>query len=73
MNMECDHLNGWILKKKEKGSHMLTSHQKLVNPRDIAGNAEEEAIDSERLSNSVYHDFITLWEMLFIQLLIRKM
>ena len=39
MKTECDYLHGWI----KKQSHKQKSHQKMVNPRDIAGNAEEEA------------------------------
>ena len=35
--MECDCLNGWI----EKRSHTQKSHPKMVNPKDLAGNAEE--------------------------------
>ena len=38
MKTKCDYLNGWI-----KNGHMSkNSHQKKVNPRDLAGNAEEE-------------------------------
>ena len=41
---ECDYLNGWIKKNKKT----ITSAKitlKMVNPRDIAGNAEEEEED----------------------------
>ena len=38
MKTECDYLYGWIKKR----SHMQKAHQKMVNPRDIAWNAEEE-------------------------------
>ena len=36
--MECDDLYGWI----EKRPYMQNSYQKKMNPRDIAGNEEEE-------------------------------
>ena len=35
---ECDYLYGWLKNRP----HAQKSHQKVVNPRDIAGNAEEE-------------------------------
>ena len=38
MKTECDYLCGWI----KKWSHMQKSHQKMVNPTDIAWNSEEE-------------------------------
>ena len=40
MKMDCDYLNGWI----EKKITYANISPKLVNPRDIAGNAaiEEE-------------------------------
>ena len=55
MKMECDHLYGWIKKQKTK-THTHTHTQKnpvtyakisakMVSPRDIAGNAEEEEVD----------------------------
>ena len=34
---ECDYLSGWI----KNQSHKQNSDQKMVNPRDIAWNAEE--------------------------------
>ena len=37
MKTECDYLNGWIKKR----SHKQNISTKIVNPRDIAGNAEE--------------------------------
>ena len=36
--MECDYLYGWIKQR----SYAQKSHAKMVNPRDKAGNAEEE-------------------------------
>ena len=36
MKTECDYLKGWIKSHKQK------SHPKMVNPRDTAGNTEEE-------------------------------
>ena len=38
MEVECDYLYGWIM----KWSHTQKSQPKMVNPRDTAGNAEEE-------------------------------
>ena len=38
--MECDHLYGWI----EKNDHIHTNLTKNGDPRNIAGNAEEEDI-----------------------------
>ena len=42
MKTECDNLNGWI--KKRSHTQTLT---KIVNPRDIAGDAEEEEEEEE--------------------------
>ena len=39
MKMVCDYLYGWI---KQKRWHMQKSRQEMVNPRDLAGNTEEE-------------------------------
>ena len=38
--MDYDYLYGWI---KKNGHIRKNLTQKMVNPRDIAGNAEEEA------------------------------
>ena len=38
---ECDHLYAWI-KKKQKPATYAKISPKMTNPRDIAGNAEEE-------------------------------
>ena len=35
---ECDYLNGWIKKR----SHTQKSHQKVVNPRDLAGECKKK-------------------------------
>ena len=40
--MEYDYLYGWIIKTV----HTQTSHQHVVNPRDIAGNAEAVGVDA---------------------------
>ena len=37
--MNCDYLNGWI---KKKTSHKRKNLTQNSEPRDIAGNAEEE-------------------------------
>ena len=38
MKTECDYLYGWIL----KNGHIRKISPKMVNPSDLAGNAEEE-------------------------------
>ena len=40
--MECDYLYGWMKKR----SQTQNSYLKMVNPRIIAGNAEEEEEES---------------------------
>ena len=40
---ECDYLNGWIIKKKQKKTVTYARFlPQIVKPRDRAGNAEEE-------------------------------
>ena len=46
MKTECDYLHGWI-KKTVTHRDTKKSHQKMVNPRCIAGNAEEEELVTE--------------------------
>ena len=47
--MECDYLYGWV----EKRSYTLKSHPKMVNPKDIAWNAEEQKILSKSIKTFV--------------------
>ena len=42
MKMECDYLYGWIRKRLHN-----KNLAQMVNPRDIAGNAEEEEQESQ--------------------------
>ena len=44
MKMECDYLYGWI---KEKPRQYGQLSPKMVNPRDIAGNTEDEEEEEE--------------------------
>ena len=39
MKTECDYLYSWIEKKRP---YVQKYHPKMVNPSDLAGNAEEE-------------------------------
>ena len=47
--MKCDYLYGWI-----KNSHICKISPKMVKPRDIAGNAEEE--EEEEKENLTFPD-----------------
>ena len=40
--MECKYLCGWVIKKKKKKVAYAKISPKMVNPRGLAGNAEEE-------------------------------
>ena len=44
MKTECDYLYGWIKKKNhtQKKNDHIKNLIEMVNPRDIAGNAEED-------------------------------
>ena len=47
MKTKCDYLNGWLGKKNKKNiTHAKISP--LVNPRDIAGNAEKVEVRGEK-------------------------
>ena len=43
MKNKCDYLNGRIKKR----SHLQKFYQKMVKPKDITGNAEEEEEEAE--------------------------
>ena len=47
---ECDYLNGWIMKKVTYAK----SSPKMVNPSDVAGNAEEEEEEEEEARCKLY-------------------
>ena len=54
MKTECGYLCGWIIKR----SHTPKSHQKMVNPIDLAGNteeAEEEEEEEESLMMTIIY------------------
>ena len=50
MKTECDYLYGWI----KNWSHTQKSHPNMVNPRDLAGKAEEEE-EEELLTKHNHH------------------
>ena len=61
MQTECDYLYGWI-KKNERVTYAKIS-PKMVDPRDVALNAEEEIVHltgDSWLSDSVENDDFTL-------------
>ena len=58
---ECDYLYGWI--KNESSHTQKKISPKMMKPRDVAGNAEEEEkpnfVMTDRLTSSIHpHDFI---------------
>ena len=55
--MEYDCLNGWIFLKKLIAHANISS--KVVNPRDIAGNAEEK--EEDLLYDSLVGDQVRRW------------
>ena len=47
MKMECDYLYGWVKKKPKQTVTYLEMLPKMVNPRDLVGNAAAEAAAAE--------------------------
>ena len=60
MKMECDYLNGWKKGQNQKRSHTQKISPKMVNPRDIAGNAEEEKDEREAILSDFQTEIVVV-------------